>query len=107
MSRPTSTPSAERPPLGPRWLGSRWLGLRWPGLRSVAAIWALAWAVGGLCAGVGGLAVMQLGLYDVAATKQHNPQVGWVLHNTMIHSVQLRAHGIKPPPPADATEIAA
>jgi len=52
---------------------------------------ALAWAIGGLLAAVAGVIVMQTGLFDVSATTPHNPIVAWVLHNTMIHSVQARA----------------
>jgi len=54
-------------------------------------MWLLGLLAGAVLFAVGGITVMQAGLYDVAATSPHNPQVGWVLHNTMIHSVRLRA----------------
>ena len=45
----------------------------------------------GVIAGIGALAVVEFGLYNTAATQQHNPIVSWALHKTFKDSVRLRA----------------
>ena len=79
-SPPTSTPS-DKPLTPPRTLVQ------------AARDWALAWIAGLVIAAAMAAGVMQTGAYDVSATTPHNPIVAWVLHNTMIHSVEARADG--------------
>jgi mono/diheme cytochrome c family protein len=52
------------------------------------------------------LAVVELGLYDVRATRPHNAFVAWATHTTMIHSVRSRA-GQTPPPRLTPAEVQA
>jgi mono/diheme cytochrome c family protein len=68
--------------------------------------WLLAWVVAGAFAGACALAVVELGLYDVRATRPHNAFVAWATHTTMIHSVQLRA-GQTPPLQITPAEVQA
>ncbi len=44
-----------------------------------------------------GLGFLYLGIYDVAATKQHGPIISWVLHATALQSIHERAKHIKVP----------
>jgi mono/diheme cytochrome c family protein len=53
--------------------------------------WLSAWIIGGVLAGACGLAVVELGLYDVRATQPHDAVIAWAIHTTMIRSVRLRA----------------
>lgn len=72
-----------------------------------AQFWAhnrrLVWAflVGGAAAGLigalGALAVVEFGLYDIAASQPHNRIVSWALHETFKQSVRLRAGGVSVP----------
>ena len=75
------------------------------GLRSrAAAYWSkykrllFAFVAGGAAAGViaavGALAVVEFGLYDIAAAQPHNPIVSWALHATFKKSVRLRANEV-------------
>ncbi|MDQ2878145.1 MAG: cytochrome c [Pseudomonadota bacterium] len=77
---------------------------RWtPG---AARFWAnnnrLVWAYvaggvsAGLLAGIGALAVVEFGLYDIAAAQPHNKIVSWALHKTFEQSVRLRAGSSAP-----------
>ncbi len=59
--------------------------------------WLLAWVVAGVLAGSCALAVVELGLYDVRATRPHNAIVAWATHTTMINSVRLRAGRTRSP----------
>ena len=78
MSPPTSTPYARS--AAPR--RSLW---------QAAGEWILAWLAGLALAAAAAAVVMQSGAFDVAATAPHGPFVAWILHNTMIHSVQAHA----------------
>lgn len=52
----------------------------------------VAGGIGTVIAGaIGALAVVEFGLYDIAATQQHNPIVSWALHKTFKRAVRLRA----------------
>lgn len=86
MSPPISTPSAEPHRAAPR-----------PSLRQRAGEWAVAWLAGAVCIVVAAAAIMQSGVFDITATTPHDALIGWVVHNTMIHSVKLRA-GSEPDP---------
>jgi mono/diheme cytochrome c family protein len=57
--------------------------------------------------GVGGLAVVQFGLFDVRASTPHSPVVAWATHTTMIHAVQKDAAGLAPLPPLTQDEARA
>ena len=46
---------------------------------------------------VAGLATVEFGLYDTAATVPHPKPVSWMLHTTFKRSVRLRAQGIAAP----------
>lgn len=61
-------------------------------MRRIVATLAVLAALGGL----GAVAVVGLGLYNVSARVGHMPGVSWVLHTTFRNSVRLRA----PPPEA-------
>ncbi|WP_420605383.1 c-type cytochrome [Novosphingopyxis sp.] len=52
----------------------------------------------GVLAGIGALAVVEFGLYDIAAAQPHNKMVSWAIHQTFKKSVRLRAGSISPPP---------
>ena len=47
-----------------------------------------AWVVVGVLAGSCALAVVELGLYDVRASRPHNAIVAWATHTTMIHAIR-------------------
>lgn len=107
MSPPTSTPS-DRPPAdrptpdapAPDRSGAH----RRPG--RTLRVWILAWIVAGALAGLGGLVVMQGGLFDTSATTPDNPVVAVLLHHTMIRAVQVRAADDGPVPPVVQTRAA-
>jgi len=55
---------------------------------------------------VAALAVVEGGLFDVAASSPHSPLVAWATHATMIHSVRLRSRGEQlPAPSTDAVNL--
>lgn len=60
----------------------------------------------GLVAGVGALAVVEFGLFNIAAAQQHNKIVSWALHKTFIQSVRLRT-GSTPPPVFSQAQVVA
>ena len=45
-----------------------------------------------------------LGVYDVAATRQHTPPVYWVLISSLQRSIKARATREVPPPPSDLAD---
>lgn len=55
----------------------------------------------------GVFAVVRLGLYDVAATKQHFQPVYSILEHAMHQSVRLRARNIEAPPTLDSPQLLA
>ncbi|HLG87353.1 MAG TPA: cytochrome c [Alphaproteobacteria bacterium] len=65
----------------------------------------LGWVAGLATVGLVGLAVVQIGAYDVAASTPHSALVAWAVHTTMIHSVQLRSSP-HPAPQSDAERVA-
>ena len=72
----------------------------------------LGWALAGIVAtGLGGIilaaAVLEFGLFNVAASTAHLPEVTWFVHRVMIHSVQHRARGISAPASVAPSEVAA
>ncbi len=62
---------------------------------------ALAYVLGGASAfavmGVGGLAVVEFGLFDTTATKPHYALVNWGAHATFTHSTRWRARQVNAP----------
>lgn len=52
----------------------------------------------GVLAGLGGLAVVEFGLFDARASMPHSRPVAWATHTTMIHATQNGARNIHPPP---------
>lgn len=68
----------------------------------VGATVAIAIAVGGL----GALAVMYSGAYNVAATAEHTPLVQWVLGTTQARSVKARGDNVPMAPRFDSTLVA-
>lgn len=63
---------------------------------------AIAIVVGGL----GALAVMYSGAYNVAATAEHTPLVQWVLGTTQERSVKARGDNVPMAPPFDSSLVA-
>ena len=55
--------------------------------------------------GVGGLAVVEFGLYDTASTVPHPKLVSWALHTTFQRSVRLRAQGTAAPTQFTAAQV--
>jgi len=80
-------PSARR--LLRRWL--RWLTGAWkPVLATVALLGALA--------GLGGFALVSLGLVSISASSGHWPATAWLLHYAMRRAVHTQSMGIEAPP---------
>lgn len=50
---------------------------------------------------IGGLACIYLGVYNIAAVRQHTRPVYWMLEQTMKYSVRRRAAAVQPPPLTD------
>ncbi|MFL5296077.1 MAG: c-type cytochrome [Phenylobacterium sp.] len=48
-------------------------------------------------AGLGGLAYVETGAFNVAAARPHSPLVAWATKTMMVRSVKLRARGIAAP----------
>ena len=71
-------------------------------------IWAFVagGAAAGVLSGLCALAIVEFGLYDIAAAQQHNKIVSWALHKTFKQSVRLRA-GSGPTPSFSTTQIVA
>jgi len=69
-----------------------------------ALVGVAACAVGGILAAA---AVLQFGLFNVAASTAHLPEVTWFVHRVMIHSVGNRSHGIDAPVSVSPTAVAA
>ncbi len=76
--------------------------------RNERIVWAFfaGGAAAGALAGLGALAVVEFGLYDIAAAQQHNKIVSWALHRTFKQSVRLRA-GSGSPPAFTSTQLVA
>ncbi|RZL29594.1 MAG: cytochrome c [Sphingomonas sp.] len=76
--------------------------------RNRRLIWAFVTGAvtAGVVAGLSALAVVQFGLYNIAAARQHNEIVSWALHKTFQQSVRLRA-GSSPRPPFTSTQVVA
>jgi mono/diheme cytochrome c family protein len=53
------------------------------------------------CAGLGGVAFLYSGIYNVAATSDHSEAVYWVLEQGMRASVRTRASSVEEPPAID------
>jgi mono/diheme cytochrome c family protein len=66
----------------------------------------LGWIAGLVTVGLVGLAVVETGAYDVAASTPHSALVAWAVHTTMIHSVQLRSPA-HPAPQSNAERVEA
>jgi len=56
----------------------------------------LGWASGAAAIAIGAAVVISLGLFDVSATTPHLRWFGWLVHRTMIRSVQVRASNNAP-----------
>lgn len=52
-----------------------------------------------------GAAVVQSGVYNVAATDQHSEELTWLIHTTMEHSVQAQSHHIEVPANLDSDAL--
>ena len=67
----------------------------WAGFRSRYQKLVIAFVAGigftGVVGAIGGLAIVEFGLYDSAATTQHTRLVSWALHKTFKQAVGLRA----------------
>lgn len=48
-------------------------------------------------AGLAGLAVVEFGLFDTAASTPHAPPIAWATHTTMIHATENRARTVVAP----------
>ncbi len=48
--------------------------------------------------GLGGLAIVETGAFDTAATTPHSALVAWATHTTMIRSVKIRSAAYIAPP---------
>ncbi|HWF75837.1 MAG TPA: cytochrome c [Caulobacteraceae bacterium] len=46
---------------------------------------------------VGGLVVVEAGLFDARASTPHSPLVAWAAHTAMIHDAQRSARAVAPP----------
>lgn len=92
MSPPTSRPSAERP-------GG------WPRRHPVLLGGVLGLLVAGAIAAGIALCVMGFGLFDVAASTPHSNLMAWLVHTTMIRSVQNRAGEMRQPPGFSHDEV--
>jgi mono/diheme cytochrome c family protein len=78
-----------------------------PTWRGWAVKLAIGWVAGLATVAVGGLIFTQTGLFDATAFDPHDPTIAWATHQTMIRSVQLRAHAITPPPGFTAAQVQA
>ena len=76
----------------------------WTGYRRL--IWAFVAGGAAACvlAGIFGMAVVEFGLYDVAAARQHIDVVSWALHKTFKQSVARSASG-KPEPQFSQSQV--
>ncbi len=72
---------------------------------------AVAFILGGVAAfivmGLGGLAVVETGAFDVRASTPHGPLVSWATHATMIHATQHRAASVQAPAGFTAAQVEA
>ncbi len=75
---------------------ARWKGRAarfWARNKRTVLAFVAGGAAAGLLAGLCALAVVEFGLYDIAASQPHNKIVSWALHKTFKRSVKLRAGG--------------
>ena len=57
--------------------------------------------------GVGALAVVEFGLFNVTAVKPHAPAVAWITHEAMIRYFKIHALGMKTPPAFTQAQVLA
>lgn len=84
-------------------------GLRgfWARYRTLVLAFVAGGAAAGVIAGLCALAVVEFGLYDVAASQQHNRIVSWALHKTFKRSVRLRAGSPEAEPVFSSEQVVA
>lgn len=68
-----------------------WLIDRWRRHRRIVIAFLAGIVATGAVAGIGGLATVEFGLYDAAATAGHIRLVSWAVHKTFKQSVALRS----------------
>ncbi len=69
----------------------------WQHYKKIVWAFVAGGVTAGVLAGLGALAVVEFGLYNIAASQQHNAIVSWALHETFIQSVRLRAEAVSAP----------
>ena len=67
----------------------------------------IAAAAGLPLAGIAAFLFVKSGVYDVGAAKRHTRLTEWLTHETMIHSVRIRAERLAPPSHTSADEVVA
>lgn len=77
----------------------------WADNKRVALAFLAGGVAAGLLAGLGALAVVQFGLYDISASQPHNKILSWALHKTFGRSVRFHAGPASPPPFTQARVI--
>lgn len=77
---------------------SRHFGNFWAHNKRIVFAFVAGGTVAAMLAGLGALAVVEFGLYDIAASQPHNRIVSWALHQTFKRSVSLRAGSMSPAP---------
>jgi mono/diheme cytochrome c family protein len=100
----------QRRPHGNRHAGSTNLILRrWGGVRREHLQHLFIGAAIGIAVVVplGAFAFVKSGIYNVAASHPHTKFTTWLTHETMIHSVRLRAHGIAAPATVSPAQVVA
>lgn len=94
MSPPTSTPCSKA--------GA------WRRLLTGRLAWVAAGVILTLAAfGIGGLVVIEGGLFDATAVTPHGRLMGWATHTTMIHVFQRRAKDVEAPSRFSAAQVGA
>ena len=63
----------------------------WDDYRRLVWAFVAGGVTAGVLAGIGALAVVEFGLYDIAAAQPHNDVVSWALHKTFKRSVARHA----------------
>jgi mono/diheme cytochrome c family protein len=66
---------------------------------------ALAWGAGLATVGVGALAVIWFGYFNVTASTPHPPLIAWATHMTMQKAVRRDAAAMPPPPRFTAANV--
>ena len=67
--------------------------------------WLLAAIATAISAALLGVAVVELGWYDVGATNRHSNLTQWVTHEAMIHSVRRHARDVESPARFTAAQV--